>query len=100
MRDGKILRFSCQVGHVFTDEGLSYAHSDAVESAMWVALRALEETAALHRRLEEHARAREMDNGYEQRAIEAEARARVVRQALINEPTGDAEHTAAAAKVR
>jgi hypothetical protein len=53
---------------------------------MWQALRALEENAALHRRLEDHARSRKMDviaDGYSNRADDAERRASAIREVLL-----------------
>ncbi|MBK7862618.1 MAG: chemotaxis protein CheB [Archangiaceae bacterium] len=43
--------FRCSVGHVFSLDDVANEHSESVERALWAALRALEESAALSRRL-------------------------------------------------
>lgn len=58
LRDGEMLRFRCRVGHAYTSDVLAADQSDTIERALWTALRALEEQAALKRRLAERARAR------------------------------------------
>ncbi|MDC0722795.1 chemotaxis protein CheB [Nannocystis bainbridge] len=45
----KLLRFRCHVGHGFTAEALLSGQSAKLEGALWGALRALEENAALYR---------------------------------------------------
>jgi two-component system chemotaxis response regulator CheB len=45
------LSFRCHVGHAFSLQSLSAEQADEVERALWAAVRALEESAALSRRL-------------------------------------------------
>lgn len=47
MEDGDVLRFRCRVGHAMTADSLRAAQSDALEDALWTALRVLEEKIAL-----------------------------------------------------
>jgi two-component system chemotaxis response regulator CheB len=54
--DGGVLRWQCHVGHAFTVEGLISGQDRVVEDALWTAVRALEERAALARRLALRAR--------------------------------------------
>ena len=51
LEEGGLLRFRCRVGHAYTADALQLAMSDATEDAIWAAMRALEEKAALLRRL-------------------------------------------------
>jgi two-component system chemotaxis response regulator CheB len=50
-----LLHYRCHVGHAYTAEALIAGQDGAVEEALWAALRTLEETAALRRRLAEDA---------------------------------------------
>ncbi len=56
LQDREVLRFRCRVGHAYTSETLTAGQSTAVERALWSALRALEEQAAVKRRLAERSR--------------------------------------------
>ena len=56
-----VLRFRCRVDHVFSEESLLDAQSRGVETAPWIAIRSLEERAALLRRTS----ARLRDRGHE-----------------------------------
>jgi two-component system chemotaxis response regulator CheB len=55
------LRFRCRVGHAWTAESLVAEQSQEVETALWAAVRMLQEKAALSRRLAQrsHQRGRE-----------------------------------------
>ncbi len=55
IEDGPILRFRCRVGHAWDAETLLQQQGDGVEGALWAALRALEDRAALSQRLIERA---------------------------------------------
>lgn len=55
MDDDKKLRFRCRVGHAYTASNLQAEQAEAVESALWAAMRALEEGASLARRMAENA---------------------------------------------
>jgi len=49
--EGKLTRYQCLVGHRYSLVSLVAAHSEELESALWIALRVLEERIALQRRL-------------------------------------------------
>jgi two-component system chemotaxis response regulator CheB len=51
-------RFRCRTGHGFSPEVLLAGQSQIVEVGLWEALRALEERAAMARRMSARARAR------------------------------------------
>jgi two-component system chemotaxis response regulator CheB len=56
LRDGDMVRFRCHVGHSYSAPSLIEEQSEVLESALWAAVRALEERAAIGRRMAEHAR--------------------------------------------
>jgi hypothetical protein len=45
IRDGKLLRYRCRVGHAYTAENILEEKGEALENALYVALNALEESA-------------------------------------------------------
>ncbi len=53
MKEGDLVRFRCRVGHGYTMASLAEDQTDAVENALWAAMRALEEKAALSTRMSE-----------------------------------------------
>lgn len=80
-----VAQWQCRVGHRYSPESLADAQAQGVEAAMWAAIRALEDRAALLERLGAQANER----GYRKsaraffgRAREARAQAGVVRTAL------------------
>jgi two-component system, chemotaxis family, protein-glutamate methylesterase/glutaminase len=87
IRDGGGLeRFRCRVGHAWSPESLLTRQSESLEAALWIALRSLEERAALARRLAEPARRRGhriTASRFEEQATEAQQAARVVRDLLV-----------------
>ena len=78
IEEGGCPRYRCRVGHGFSADSLLGRQSSGVEAALWVAYRALEERAALCRRLADRARARHADITAEHFGVEA---AEVARQA-------------------
>lgn len=65
--DEGLLRFRCRVGHAYTADALSFAMSEAGENALWAAMRALEEKAALLRRMS-HRTGQRLANRYNEEA--------------------------------
>ena len=85
-----IVRFRCRVGHVYSPESMLSAQTDSVDRALWIALRSLEERAALTHRMADLARSRKhiwVAKAFEQRALAAEEHAAVVRDLLTNRMT-------------
>ncbi len=87
INEGNLVRFRCRVGHAYSAETLLAEQSEAVEDALWMALRALEERAALSSRMAD----RGHENGrtltatrYEEEASDAKQRAGVIRDVLVN----------------
>jgi two-component system chemotaxis response regulator CheB len=80
-------RYRCRVGHAWSPESLLTQQSEALEAALWIALRTLEERAALARRLAEPARRRGHSitaTRFEEQAAEAQQAARLVRDLLLD----------------
>jgi two-component system, chemotaxis family, protein-glutamate methylesterase/glutaminase len=95
LRDGELVRFRCRVGHAWSPTNLLAQQSEALETALWTALRALEERAALAatlaERLEGLGNLRSAQRFREQSEA-ARHRAGVIRQVLLNnEPTAELE---------
>jgi len=86
MRDGALLRFRCRVGHAYTSDALSTHQADIIEKALWTALRALEEQAALKKRLADRARV-QGDEGaarnLDERGNDLQVQAQQVRDLLL-----------------
>lgn len=85
IEDHGFLRFRCRVGHAWSAESLLHEQSGVLDGALWMALRSLEERAALHRELgrraEESGR-RISAARFGERAAETGEAARVIRQLL------------------
>ncbi len=87
------LRFRCRVGHAFTLDHLDAEQRHAVETALWSALRALEESAALYRRMGERAGGARQTSAarFIERANNKEANAQVLRDFLVHVNAGEQE---------
>jgi two-component system chemotaxis response regulator CheB len=90
LRDGKLVKYRCHVGHSYTPEGFIAAQSERLEGALWTALRALEENAAVRRRMADRAEnwpgiARQ----FSLQAEESESRASVIREILLSDKVTD-----------
>jgi two-component system chemotaxis response regulator CheB len=85
IKNNEVLRFRCRVGHSYTAQSLLAEHSEALESALYAALRNLEESASLNRRLAGRAKA---DNnllsasGFIESALQSEQQADVIKRVL------------------
>ena len=53
VKDGELAQFECFVGHRFSPESLSEEHAEALERALWIAIRKLKERIVLHKELRE-----------------------------------------------
>ncbi|MEC4819425.1 MAG: chemotaxis protein CheB [Scytonema sp. PMC 1069.18] len=86
LSQGDVLRFRCRTGHAFSAETLLAKQSDALEDALWIALRALEEKASLSRRMANRMRDRNQSltaQRFDSDAQDALARASVIRDVLL-----------------
>ena len=92
IKDDEILRFRCHVGHAYSAAALSDGQSQMLETALWSAVRALEEQILLARRIVERARKANHTRAaesFEKRAAEAEAHSSAIRQLLLRDKKGD-----------
>lgn len=64
--------YRCQVGHAWTADALLRARDEEVESAMWIAMRSLQEKAKLSRRLADQVNPGQLSERYQSIADEAE----------------------------
>lgn len=81
-----VLRFHCRVGHAYSPDALYTAQDMKLEAALWAAVRSLEESASLARRLAEDATrrgSRLTARKFHEREREAAERADVVRSAIL-----------------
>lgn len=89
------IHFRCRTGHAYSPGSLVAKQSTSLEAALWAAIRALEERAALARRIEKRlcdaGRAMSMER-FSQRAQSAERHAEILRDVLFDaaaDPTPD-----------
>ena len=88
VQDEGMARFRCRVGHAYSSDSLLAAQAQGLEDALWIALRALEESAALAGRLHERAHQRGhalAASRFEEQAHDTLERAAIVRRALTRE---------------
>jgi two-component system chemotaxis response regulator CheB len=89
--DGDLVRYRCRVGHSFSPDSMQVEQAQATERALWMALRSLEERAALSRKLAEGARQRNhaiMVQRFERRAADVERDAAAIRRLLLGDREG------------
>ena len=90
IKDGELARFRCRVGHAYSIESMMAAQSERVEEALWAALKTLEESVSLSRRLADQARERGQDwlaQRFEEKLQDAQQRAEMIRSALFKDKT-------------
>ncbi|MUG99244.1 chemotaxis protein CheB [Scytonema sp. UIC 10036] len=86
LSEGDLLRFRCRTGHAFSATTLLAKQSDALEDALWIALRALEEKASLAHRMSQRMRDRNQSlsaKRLEEEAKDAQTRAAVIQEVLL-----------------
>lgn len=90
--DEELLRFRCRVGHAYSADGVVDGQGESVETALWTALRALQERAQLSERLAERVGKAGADRSrrrFEAIAAEARGQADTIRRLLAG-PDGPA----------
>jgi two-component system chemotaxis response regulator CheB len=86
LREGKPLRYRCQVGHAFTADALAKEQESTVDEALRTALRIIEERAELVTRMAREARSAgrsAIADTYEERAEEYRRYAESIRRAVL-----------------
>ncbi len=87
LSEGELIRFRCRVGHAWSANSLLAEQADVMESALWTALRALEERASLALHLAERMRSSSsirLAEHFEDRAREGERSAEVIRELILH----------------
>jgi two-component system chemotaxis response regulator CheB len=87
---GDLLRFRCHAGHSYSAESMLELHGDSVETAMWTALRVLEERKHFLDGLADRQRRRGNEyaaRGFDRRARGVEQRVDVLRRAIAHGET-------------
>jgi two-component system chemotaxis response regulator CheB len=79
--------YRCRVGHLYSPEALLSAQGNGVEAALWAAVRSLEESATLARRIGSRFGRRQMER-FESRAAGSERYAALVRRMLTHGVAG------------
>lgn len=86
IKEGEYGRFRCRVGHAFSPESMLAGQDDRLEEALWSAVKTLEETARLTKRLAtvENERGHEwLAKRFSEREHDARERADLIRSVLV-----------------
>lgn len=93
LKDGGNVRFRCHTGHAYSIESLLAEFTEKTEDTLWSAIRSIQETVLLLRRMAEQLAGHQHNAAAEallKKAAEAEQRSYLVRQAVLNhERLGD-----------
>jgi two-component system chemotaxis response regulator CheB len=85
IKEGNLVRFQCHVGHHYSPESLVVEQDQRVETALWTAVRTLEERAELRRRMASQTEAAGMmavAASFTEQARAAESQANDIRELL------------------
>jgi two-component system chemotaxis response regulator CheB len=99
INQGDLTRYRCHVGHQYSPEGLDVEQHEAVEGALWSAVRVLEEHADLRRRMAlraTHAGLSTLSRSFEDSAKETQQQAAQIRTLLFARTTPEPKRSPAA----
>jgi two-component system, chemotaxis family, protein-glutamate methylesterase/glutaminase len=88
IREGRLVRYRCRVGHAHTADGVLEGKDGTVEDALYMALNTLEESADMSERLASRSRRddrRHAANRFDVRARDARKRAETIRRILMEQ---------------
>jgi two-component system chemotaxis response regulator CheB len=80
-------RYRCRVGHVYSPESLLADQTEAVERALWAAIRSMEEQAEFSDRLAENSRQKQharLAQRFVEKSVASRENATVLRDLLEN----------------
>jgi two-component system chemotaxis response regulator CheB len=86
LHDDELVRFRCRVGHAFSAESMLAEQNETLEEALWVALKAIEESVELSKRMAQQAEQRGQKwlvRQLEERYRDGVQRAALIKQALM-----------------
>lgn len=84
----KDVRFRCRVGHSYSPQNLAHELSQSSETALWAAMRALEEKAAMQRRIADGLGENRTSQRLRDQSVADDTNARLIREIIFR---GDAE---------
>jgi two-component system chemotaxis response regulator CheB len=79
---GESEQFRCNVGHIYSLESFTMAHSNAVERALWMALQRLNEKRSLHDHLARSTKDPDLRRRYQENAAAAAEDIRLLKEIL------------------
>ena len=103
IKNGELSRYRCHVGHQYTTDGLDAGQQEAVENALWSAVRVLEEHADLRNRMASRADAAGMvavSSGFSESASDSKRQAHTIRELLFSRTVPDPPPTTAAPAIK
>lgn len=84
-KSGGVAHFKCHVGHSYSPESLTEAHKEALEKALWTAMRTLNERITMHRqflRRDRNAGEEQIFKRFEESANSAERDVQLLREII------------------
>jgi two-component system, chemotaxis family, protein-glutamate methylesterase/glutaminase len=90
--EGKLVRFRCRTGHAYSINSLLAEQTDALEVALWSALRALEEKAALTQRMAKRAQTNSQNisaQRFTEQSQDSQKSAALVREMLLSSDSSE-----------